>query len=214
MVIFTGEDSAVRRNLWRSLFVLDRFLASSLGRPTAISIEDCSGDALKQPERASQGSTHRDASPASRARCASLEAAVRSCNSIGEILKKVYSKRKVSTRVTQEIANQLKIWSLYLDPSLHWRQVAQATSPSHGIAIVHVNMLYCHSIILLTRPFFLFLLAKVQQQQSHGSQSPLRGRSRTEKFSEACVTASCHVLDVIQSAHEAHFLPQRNPWVL
>ncbi|KAK3070381.1 hypothetical protein LTS18_015115, partial [Coniosporium uncinatum] len=50
MVIFSQEDRVARRNLWRSLFVMDRFLCCCLGRPPAISEEDCSGDSLKPAE--------------------------------------------------------------------------------------------------------------------------------------------------------------------
>ncbi len=52
MCIFGGAEQSVRRNLWRTLFVLDRFLATSLGRPTAIRESDCSGTTLLTGERA------------------------------------------------------------------------------------------------------------------------------------------------------------------
>lgn len=51
MRIFSNNEQAVRRNLWRSLFVLDRFLAASLGRPTAIRESDCSGPTLQTGEK-------------------------------------------------------------------------------------------------------------------------------------------------------------------
>jgi hypothetical protein len=37
MIIFGAEEQKARKNLWRSLFVIDRLLSCSLGRPTAIS---------------------------------------------------------------------------------------------------------------------------------------------------------------------------------
>lgn len=215
MVIFSAEELAVRRNLWRTLFVLDRFLSASLGRPTAISEEDCSGEALKPPGRIDVNSSFASANLTPSSNSVGLDAAVRSCHVIGEILKNVYSKRKISTRVAQEIADRHKNWPSTLHPSLHWRQAMnRATDPAQGIAILHVNLMYCHSIVLLTRPFFLYLLTKVEGERASGGHPSLRISSRMEKFSEACVQASYHTIVLVQIAFESSYLPQRNPFVL
>jgi Fungal specific transcription factor domain len=207
MVIFKSEELTVRRNLWRSLFVLDRFLAASLGRPTAISEDDCSDDALATPERPIAG----DTSIAS----GGLDAAVRSCQVIGQILKKVYSKRKISTKVALEIADSCKTWMSSLHPDLHYSHATTGPiSPIQGIAILHINLLYYHSIILLTRPFFLYLFTKIQEERMGGHQSTPRFSSRMERFCEACVTASTHTISLVQVAFEHRYLPQRNPFVL
>ncbi|EMT64056.1 Putative transcriptional regulatory protein C1F7.11c [Fusarium odoratissimum] len=47
------ELRVLRRNVWRSLFVLDRFLAASLGRPFAISDNEYSESSLRPPNRPS-----------------------------------------------------------------------------------------------------------------------------------------------------------------
>lgn len=217
MVIFSQEEQAARKNLWRSLFVVDRLLSCSLGRPTAISEDDCSGDALRPTEQSAEqpfnsaiqaGLDHTATGP-----CA-LEAAVRSCSVIGVILKKVYQQRKISTRLAQEIADICKSWPRALPDILHWRQAANA-SPSQGVAILHVNLFYCHSIILLTRPFFLYILNLETQRQV--GQTPSRGPRpylRMEKFSEACVIASTHTILLVQNAFEAGYLSRRNPAVI
>lgn len=222
MVIFNSEEQTARRNLWRSLFVMDRFLSLGLGRPTAISEDDCSGDTLKpsQPDdpdafgfdsalgtSISQGKTNGT----------TLEAAVRSCSVIGRILKEVYQKRRISTRLAQEIADVCKQWPRALPNHLHWRQAATAT-PTQGIAILHVNLFYCHSIIVLTRPFFLYIMnSEVQRNNGTMAVQPLPSRqryTRMEKFSEACVIASTHTIILVQNAFEAGYLPRRNPAVV
>jgi Fungal specific transcription factor domain len=216
LVIFSEGDQILRKNLWRSLFVLDGFLSASLGRPTAISEDDCSGDSFRTDNK------HNAADPLfipankSHASSISLEASVRSSQVIGIILRKVYSKRKISTKLAQEIADKCKAWPKELDASLHWRQMVTASAPnsSHGIAILHVNLLYCHTIILLTRPFFLFLLNKVQQERAHDEQRPQRVGSRMEKFSEACVMASCHSIILVQNALDGGYLSHRDPFVM
>ncbi|KAI9881117.1 MAG: hypothetical protein M1830_008275 [Pleopsidium flavum] len=209
LVIFTPEDQAVRRNLWRSLYVLDRFLSASLGRPAAISEDDCSGDALNPPNLP----TFPGPTSFNQTNTLGLEASVRSCRVIGIILRKVYQKRKISTKLAQEIADQCKLWPKALSPTLHWRQ-ASATNPSQGIAILHVNLFYCHSIILLTRPFFLHLLnAEIQKNKLTPAQRKPRTGCRMEKFSEACVIASTHTIVLVQNAFEGRYLQQRNAFV-
>ncbi|KAF4495446.1 transcriptional regulatory [Fusarium agapanthi] len=47
------ELRVLRRNVWRSLFVLDRFLAATLGRPFAISDHEYSESSLRPPNRPS-----------------------------------------------------------------------------------------------------------------------------------------------------------------
>ncbi|KAF2092151.1 hypothetical protein K490DRAFT_18591, partial [Saccharata proteae CBS 121410] len=220
MIIFSLDEQAARRNLWKSLFVMDRFLSFSLGRPTAISEDDCSGDTLRPSpfESESFGFDSAFLPPTSRGNstaCA-LEAAVRSCSVIGRILKQVYQQRKISTRLAQEIADVCKMWPKALAPSLHWRKAATAT-PSEGIAILHANLFYCHSIILLTRPFFLYIMNTETQRELASNGAPLKQRQkhlRMERFSEACVIASTHSIVLVQNAFEAGYLPRRNPCVI
>lgn len=219
MVIFGPEEQQARKNLWRSLFVIDRLLSCSLGRPTAISESDCSGDTLHPAEPSSDsifaqnGNTRANFNETGA--CA-LEAAVRSCSVIGQILKQVYQQRKISTRLAQEIADTCKTWPRALPTVLHWRQASSATA-SQGVAILHVNLFYCHSIILLTRPFFLYILNMETQRQvsqaSSGSRAP-RPYLRMEKFSEACVIASTHTILLVQNAFDAGYLSRRNPAVI
>jgi Fungal specific transcription factor domain len=222
MIIFSAEDQTNRKNLWKSLFVVDRFLSCSLGRPAAISEDDCSGDTLKpgDPENRSDdfgfNAAFQGSANFSQTAQFGLEAAVRSCSVIGTILKRVYQQRKISTKLAQEIADVCKVWPKALAPMLHWRQASSA-SPSQGIAILHVNLFYCHSIILLTRPFFLFILNAEISKGPANAFSVARSRrnyNRMEKFSEACVIASTHTVVLVWNAFEAGYLPRRNPTVV
>jgi hypothetical protein len=209
MVIFSPEEQTVRRNLWRTLFVLDRFLSASLGRPTAISEEFCSGKALAVPDYVPNPAE----SDITQLGCQALEASVKSSHVIGNILRKVYSKRKVSAKLAHEIADSCKNWTKTLNPNLHFQQAIGA-APNQGVAILHANLFYCHSLILLTRPFFLNLVNKVQQEILSGGPRKHRGATRTERLSEACVIASCHSIVLVQNAFEGRYLPHRNPFVM
>ncbi|KAG9190876.1 hypothetical protein G6011_08964 [Alternaria panax] len=217
MVIFSSEEQTQRKDLWRSIFVMDRLLSCSLGRPTAISEDDCSGDTLHPPDRVRDQNWSFEAKTVcdfNETGPQALEATVRSCRVIGMILRKVYQQRKISTRLAQQISDICKTWPRLLTPILQWRQAATA-SPSQGVAILHSNLFYCHSIILLTRPFLLYILNKETQRQveQSGSRGP-RPFHRMERFSEACVIASVHTILLVQNAYDAGYLSRRNPAVI
>lgn len=209
LIIFPPSEQHIRRQVWRSLFVMDRFLAVSLGRPPAIHEGDCSGDALNPPPT-SPHPTPTDM----KFYHSGLEAGVRGCHILSVIIKDVYSKRKVSTKIAQDIAEKCKIWPKTLPPALHWRQ-ASPSNPRQAILILDVNMLYCHAIILFTRPFFLYMLSAEMQRTHMGSKhDPEPRRGKTEKFSEACTIAAIHTISLIQTACEGGYLPMQNPFVI
>ena len=189
-VVFTGAEQALRRKLWQSLFVLDRFLSSSLGRLTAILEENCLGYALKLLDP-SFVFNH------SNMIASGLEASARSCHDVGIILQKVYQRRKISTK-------------LALSSARHWRQVS-SSKPRDAINILHVNLLYCHSVILLTRRFFVYLLnAEILPVQRHPSSGSKRPESKMEKFSNVCIIASLHTVALTHNAYEGKYLPRCN----
>lgn len=209
LVVFPVTDRVQRRNVWRSLYVLDRFLAAALGRPTSISEGDCSPDALVTPDKyLAENDTDMPS-------MGGLNAAVRSCQVIGIILKRIYAQRKISTRLAQDISEQCKGGPQKYNPGLHWRQAMnKPIDPAIGMAILHVNLLYCHAVILLTRPFFLFLMNRLQQEKLGTPRAMIRPGSRMEKFSEACVNAAYHTITLVQMGFEGRYLPQRDPFIM
>jgi hypothetical protein len=216
--IFGPEEQSNRRNVWQSLFVLDRFLSCSLGRPPGISEDDCGADTLKPhiPVDGNGDFTFMQAFPGSQKDShLEMDAAVRSCQVIGTMLRRIYQQRKVSTKLAQEIANVCWEWPRFLNPLLEWKN-APTASPSIGIAIIHVNLLYCHSILLLSRPFFLFILNDRLQQNQSGIGNGVRSHrtyANMERFTDACVISSSHTIKLVQIAYDAGYLPRRNPFI-
>ncbi|KAI1319391.1 hypothetical protein F5Y16DRAFT_414268 [Xylariaceae sp. FL0255] len=208
--IFSSEERTMRKKLWKTLFILDRFLSACLGRPTAISEEDCSKSVFEEDRSATSESTL-----ASSTHPAALEAAVKSCKVIGLTLKRLYSKRKVSAAAAQEIANHLDAWNRELPSCLNWKQIPSQSSmdPARSIAILHANILHCHSAMLLTRPFFLYLLNRANMGLDAGPK-PLRISQKMENFAQTCVESSQHTLILTQMAMNGRYLPQCNPFVI
>ena len=216
MTIFDDTQIRVRRNLWRTLFILDRFLSACLGRPMGISDDECSENALEPPETSTRAPGAGHPGHETETICsAALDATVRTCHIIGTTLKKVYSRRRISTQVAQEIADQLERWNRELHPRLHWRRMLNgAIDATSGNAILHTNLLHFHSVILLTRPFLLCLLAKAQEYYVRKSERPYRPSQRVENFAQTCVEASQHTLVLARAALDANHLPQCNPFVM
>jgi Fungal specific transcription factor domain len=211
-VIFTAVQMRVRRNLWKSLFILDRFLAASLGRPTAISEDDCSCKIM--PDNDTTNPIPASEPGLDSIHSSSLDACVRSCHVIGVTLR-VFSQRKISTTVVQEIADKSKDWGRDSYTHPHWRRGSEApTNPAHGIANLHVNLLSLHSLILLTRQLFIMHNWKLEEQRSGIKKLSPIYESPMAKYSEACVVASYRTIHLVQAAREAKFLPQRNPFIM
>ncbi|KAL7900991.1 fungal-specific transcription factor domain-containing protein [Trichoderma sp. TUCIM 5745] len=182
------ENETARRNIWRSLFVLDKFLATSLGRPAAIYEEDCSNNVLYLPADQSP----KPAQEEDDIRKAGLDSSVRIYTTIGTMLKKIYSEKKVSTKLAQDIVDDCQLWALNAHPSLAAEGLLNGKAPKElGMSILH------------TRPTI-----------SNDGEPFHRTFSRAEKFSQACVAASTHSVMLIQAAFDAKYLPRCNPFIL
>jgi hypothetical protein len=211
-LVFSADEVVLRRNIWRSLFVLDRFMSASLGRPVGIHEEDCSEGSVDAPSPMS-----RDANGASQddVGAKALDATVKTCQSIGEILRRVYSKRRISTKIAQEIFDDYEKCPQIPGSELDPRQLfSKHTTPSHGLSILHVNLFHCHSTILLLRPFFLYLIVKTMKSRPQIVRGHRRPRNKLDKFAEACVGASVRSIMLVSAAHRAGYLPHRDPFSL
>ena len=182
-------------------------MATYLGRPVAIDEQECSGDSLNP--RVNTFKQCNELRP-NQVCSAGLEATARSAHVIGLILQKVYLQRRISTKLARELADECKQWPENLSPALHWRR-ASSNNRRQAVAILNSNLAYCHSIILLSRPFFLYLLSlDVQRTQTGTGGRSQRSRGRMEKFSDACVIASLHTIALVQNAYEGRYLPKLN----
>lgn len=218
MEVFEPPERQLRKSVWRSLFVFDRFLAASLGRPITISEADCSEHALDFEREATTAESPMSIDSGVTNSMA-LNAAVRSSMLIGTTLRKFYSKRRISTLVGQEIADRLEIWEREMHQSLHCRRImGRPIDPAEAVAVLHVNLLHCHSVILLTRPFFLFLIKWGYKMGYDDLPEKLPSADqrldRLEKFSQACIEAAQRTIILARAALDAEYLPQCNPFVI
>ncbi|KAG8526648.1 uncharacterized protein KY384_008077 [Bacidia gigantensis] len=207
--IFPLKEKMARKKLWRTLFVLDRFLAVALGRPVAIAEEESSGSILQNRDNIAAESTKSERHDLC---TAGLEASVRACHVLGHILRRIYTQRKVCIREAQQLIDECKSWPENLDPSLHWKQ-ASPENLRQAIVILHCNVAYCQTIILLTRPFFLHLLGvEIQRTRLNVDENTIPPKQpKMMKFSDACVIAATHNVALCQNAYRGGYLARLNP---
>lgn len=211
-VIFNPMEMRLRRTLWKTLFILDRFLAATLGRPTAISEDDCSCDMMT-------GGGALDLRAISgleldHVHARSLDSCVETCRVIGVTLK-VFSRRKISTTKVQEIVDMSRNWDHVSRTQWYQRQSGGGLAdPAHGMAALHVNLLSLHSLVLLTRQLFVMHNWMLVEERSGIKKSPQIRESPMARFSEACVVASYRTIRLARSAWEDGYLPRRNPFIM
>jgi len=213
-LLYALDQKIIRRNVWKTLFILDRFLAASLGRPTAISEDDCSSKILPNGHLSIMAPppSNGGMQPES-AHGASMDACVWSCHVIGEILG-IFANRKISTTMVQQIANRNKDWRNISNDNLRQHYNPRPRDPAEGIAKLHVDLFSLHSLILLTRQIFVMHTWKMEEQRSGLKKSHLNRDSPMAKWSEACVIASYHTLFLVRRVFDADYLPKRNPFIM
>ncbi|KAK4225560.1 fungal-specific transcription factor domain-containing protein [Podospora fimiseda] len=214
-VIFTEAQMTERRNLWKTLFILDRFLAATLGRPTAISEDDSSMKIFS--EDVAINTIIRSAPGIDHVHARGIDSCVDTCRIIGETLR-VFSSRKISTTKVQEIIDNMPVgWDQDLQNALQRRRYSNASSvknDSHGIAALHVSLMSLHSLILLTRQLFVMHNWMLVEQRSGKKKHPPIHESPMARFSEACVLASYQTITLVTQARQEQYLPKRNPFII
>jgi hypothetical protein len=218
---FHPAEQTLRRNIWKSLFVMDRFMALSLGRPPAIFEDEMY---IQATPRSSISSTiNSDGNPErgfSQQSTEAIDAAVRASSLVGVILKQVYQQRSIGTNKAQEIAQICKDWPSRISPWLKWPNPSsypRSVNPNiNPMAILNVNCIYIHSVILLTRPFFLYILNfNLQKEETPtAAPQPRPGYNKMKGFSGACVSAATHAINLVRGCYDTGVLPQRNPMVI
>ncbi|EED20121.1 conserved hypothetical protein [Talaromyces stipitatus ATCC 10500] len=217
--------------LWRSLYVMDRFLASCLGRPTAIQDEEISEELVPHRER------FRDLSPGSveNFEFEALFASVQAAQINGSILHQIYRSRKVSLKIARQIAVQIHEWTQSLPEILQWRPTPMPHDDTgKAMGQLHIWMTYFSTIILLTRPFLLLHVKKVIAQERrrpnppHAHKSPdsseavasspgeirVAENPELKKYSAACVRSATHMIRAVQTIRVKGCLPRRNPFII
>jgi hypothetical protein len=199
--------SSERRNLYRSLFVLDRFIGTVLGRALHIDEHFVSKDVL-QPPKIPNG-VHEGVEPA---HLKGLDASVRICWDIGLVLRDIYPKSQIYTSDAHRI-KQAVDWKSH--ESLSHDPLLNINDPTQSLAILHASLFHLQLHLLLYRPYLLFSMW--QRHASKGKKvltHPIPCQSRLWKYSNSCVRAAYATVGLVKQVKNSGLLPPRDPFVM
>lgn len=210
---FPAAEQEVRKNVWKSLYVMDCFLSAMLGRPNGITTRDAPDTTYLK----SNGETEEPLE------AVALTASLKASKLVGDILSSVYAERKVSVKLALQWSANFESWKASLPPMLHWENIGLPNEdPRLTLAQLHVNLTYFHGVILLTRPFLLQKMVSVIRANradagvlgSLNSDGRETSRASAEPFPPACVRSAVYSINAIQSALLKRALPRRDPFVM
>ncbi|KAH2971892.1 hypothetical protein KXW43_007501 [Aspergillus fumigatus] len=207
--LFCTRERRARERVWKSLRMIDLFLSASLGRPPATS--DFDHDVRDPATLAGEQQLPRPEAQLS-------QCVVALCRIFDRILTEVYMKQVVSINVAETISNQHRAWVRYL-PTFLSGQTERLSSKNleSMLAAAHVFGAYYWSIILLTRPFFIFRVSQYVKSKSDpgiSSNDPRASASRIALFSDACVYSALRCLNIVDDLSRFEALPRRLPFLI
>ncbi|KAL2144366.1 hypothetical protein VTI28DRAFT_9190 [Corynascus sepedonium] len=197
---FGSDVHRLRDRLWKSLRVLDLFLSTSMGRPPATSDVDCTVPYRAQDEDGQE-------------RFDLLNASAQIFQVIEGIVMEVYSRRKISPRLTEGISRELRDWSD------RWLQRLKDTvdkaSPENQPGTVNgacqTLSHYYYAVILVSRPFLMVELHRRLAETNPEADKGITGKS---KLADACIDAAILMVEPVQSLIERGLMTRRAPVIV
>ena len=206
---FGGEVHELRDKVWKSLRVLDLYLSASMGRPPATSDVDCT-----VPYRGSDGEDGRETFNL-------LNASVQIFLVIESVVMEVYSRRKISPRLTEGISKELRDWSSRWLSRL--KDVVEGRGGGGaGMANGACQVLasYYYAVVLVSRPF---LMVELHRRLAVGGRSPgssgggegsSSSSSGKSKLADACIDAAILMVETVKGLIERGVMTRRAPMVV
>ncbi|KAH6623756.1 hypothetical protein F5144DRAFT_497414 [Chaetomium tenue] len=197
---FDPEVHRQRDCLWKSLRVVDLFLSTSMGRPPATSDVDCTVSCRAQDD-------------AGHEKFDLLNASAQIFLVIEAIVMEVYSRRKISPRLTEGISRELRDWSTRWLHRL--KDVVDGTSPEDrpGMANGACQILssYYYAVILVSRPF---LMVELHRRLSEGGALAGAGLTGKSKLADACIDAAILMVEPVQNLIQRGSMTRRAPVII
>ncbi|KAK1753374.1 filamentous growth regulator 27 [Echria macrotheca] len=201
---FGPQAHRQRDRLWKSLRVVDLFLSTSMGRPPATSDIDCT---VGYRDVGTDGTESFDL----------LNASVQIFLITETIVVEIYSRRKISPRLTEGISRELREWSVRwlqrLKDAVAGSSESQPLGTANGACLVLSS--YYYAVILVSRPFLMVELNRrlVERplHEPNGRRDPSSGKA---KLADACIDAAILMVELVQGAIEKGAMVQRAPVIV
>ncbi len=195
------------------MYVLDCFLAVSFGRPTAIDYKNAAYTELNSSVVYPDENAKFEAD--------ALLASVKVSSILGEILNRIYDKRKISKSTVRSISADFYQWKKDLPQRLQWQNIStQRQDSDEALTQLHVNLIYFHGIILLMRPYLLsqvthYLESKTPTTSGEPPQTgTFEADEEVKSFSRACIHSAVYTINAVQAAFLRGALPRQDPFVV
>jgi hypothetical protein len=199
---FDPEIHRQRDRLWKSLRVLDLFLSTSMGRPPATSDVDCTVPYRAQDQAGNE-------------KFDLLNASAQIFLVIESIVLEVYSRRKISPRLTEGISRELRDWSTRWLQRL--KSVIDETSSEHQPGMINgacqILSSYYYAVILVSRPFLMVELHR-RLSGEYSLAAPTGLTTGKAKLADACIDAAILMVGAVQDLTERGLMTRRAPVIV
>lgn len=168
-----------RRRLWRSLFICDRISSINLGRPLEINDYDWDDHGMNFIS---------DPNENFRLKCQAEISKIAQIN--GHIVENSYRGGVINMRRANELAIELKSWSLNLSTDLDLTNILKKFKSKNNndnslLMLVHMSQFY--GIMLLCRPFLIYAVVKKLKPETT---SELKDSTSLNNFCKASIKSS------------------------
>jgi len=195
------RDCLLRRRVWRTLYILDRFQSAALGRPSAIKDGDWD-------DREPGANAEEDRLQVEMAGIAHI---------LGDICQEVYLQRAISCHAASALARRLQQWSdnLPLSLNIHALLEDKARPYYSRHALLRLHLAHLNAVILLTRPFFFYVVATAVTSEGASIVSPKESSKGTvARLARACVLSACRSVEIVQTLFVDNIRPARPPFLI
>ncbi|CAI6332674.1 unnamed protein product [Periconia digitata] len=198
---FGPPIKVMRDSIWKSLRVIDMLISSILGRPPCTSDSDCTVkyNVNGQPDSAAINI---------------LDASVQLFTITEQVVVQIYSRKRISLRISDHVSRQLKGWaSKWLGPLS--TSITHPERVSRDIIIGSCSTLcsYYYGIMLLTRPFLIYELYEFMGASMKGGGSQV-DHAKKRQYADAALDAAASFVETLQNVVIIHRMPQRMPLVV
>lgn len=194
---FDKRTERHRHRLWRTLFILDRLRSAMLGRALAIDNAD-----MVEYLRSEDDNPDPEWLPT--VRLCEL------CKILGDVMLNVYRSPNIYSSRAQALVDDLKQWAAEFQ-RLVVDSGTQFSSKGAKANILLINLVYLHSLILLTRPFFFYSVSRERANLKQTDGFEPEAMEVFEQLSTACVESAKLSIRLVENQRFASAQPARSP---
>ncbi|KLO15521.1 hypothetical protein SCHPADRAFT_259949 [Schizopora paradoxa] len=212
--LFNYRQQQVRKRIWYTCVVLDKYVSAYIGRPLSIFESDYDTqlpgvDELEETElwTATDPNVGLPTVPGRLLSCFNESARLSSI--LASVVQTIYAVKPVTSRQLEAVQLEQTLDRWYLDLPAHLRYTPGGQIPPANVLILHMQ--YWCTVLLLHRPFIRhYITIRLKQMNSPDSPIEPRAYSAAQKNFDLCVSAANHITSII-STYADNYCLKRAP---